>query len=237
MKKILLISALSFVSIGCKELSQVATEVQKQVNTPAAGLSLAEITSGLKQALEIGTGNAVTTLNKSGGYLNNSLVKIPFPPDAQRAADKLRELGMGKMVDDFVISLNTAAEQAALEAKPIFVNAVKEMTFDDAKNILNGPDNAATEYFKGKTSQNLSAAFAPKIKTSLDNVKVTKYWNDITSTYNKIPFVQKVETDLTKYATDKALAGLFLTLQGEEKKIRKDPAARVTDLLKKVFAK
>lgn len=144
---------------------------------------------------------------------------------------------MGKLVDDFVVSLNNAAEQAAIEAKPIFVNAVKQMTFDDAKKILNGPDNAATEYFKGRTSQQLSEAFAPKVKTSLDQVKVTKYWSEITSTYNKIPFVQKVETDLTKYATDQALKGLFHTLQGEEKKIRQDPTARVTDLLKKVFAK
>lgn len=236
MKKFLLVSTLSIGLSACNELNQIATEVQKQIETPAP-LSITEIASGLKQALEVGTGNAVTTLNKSGGYLNNNLIKIPFPADAQRAADKLRELGMGKLVDDFVVSLNQAAEGAALEAKPIFVNAIKQMTFDDAKKILNGPDNAATEYFKTKTQQNLFNAFAPKVKTSLDNVKVTKYWTDITNTYNKIPFVQKVETDLTKYATDKALVGLFSTLQGEEKKIRQDPAARVTDLLKKVFAK
>jgi hypothetical protein len=208
--------------------------IQNSMNTPAP-LSESDIIAGLKQALEVGTGNAVGVLNKTDGYLGDALVKIAFPPDAQRAADKLRQLGMNKLVDDFETSLNRAAEKAAAEAKPIFVDAVKQMTFTDARNILNGPDNAATEYFKGKTTPALTSKFSPVISNALNSVNATKYWTDITTTYNKIPMVQKVETDLVKYTTEKALKGLFLKLEGEEKKIRTNPAARVTELLQKVF--
>ncbi|MEM6269896.1 MAG: DUF4197 domain-containing protein [Bacteroidota bacterium] len=219
--------------LSCDTLQQI----QKTVEESASGgtLSDTDIVSGLKQALEVGAGNAVKTLNKTDGFLKDPLVKIAFPPDAQRAADKLRDLGMSKLVDDFVTTLNRGAEKAAGQATPIFVNAVKEMTFQDARGILQGPDNAATEYFKGKTSNALAAKFSPIIKFTLDDVNATKYWTDITTTYNKIPFVNKVETDLVKYTTGKALDGLFLKLEGEEKKIRTDPAARVTELLRKVF--
>ncbi|MCI5058668.1 MAG: DUF4197 domain-containing protein [Flavobacteriales bacterium] len=226
---------LTFNLTSCDELHRIGTEVIETA-TESTELSLTEIVNGLKEALTIGTGNAVGFLNKTDGYFKNPEVKIPFPPDAQRAADKLRELGMGSLVDNFVETLNHGAEDAAAAAKPIFVNAVKEMTFDDARKILSGPDNAATEYFKSKTRTVLFNSFTPKIKTSLDKVQVTKHWTQITSTYNKIPLVNKVETDLTKYATDKALDGLFLMVAKEEKKIRQDPLARVTDLLKKVFA-
>lgn len=216
--------------IGCEQLSQI----QKNMEGSGA-LTNGEIISGLKQALEVGTGNAVKILNKEDGYFKDPLVKIPFPQDALRAADKLRDLGMGNLVDNFIMTLNRGAEKAAKEAAPIFVDAIKQMTFADAKNILQGPENAATEYFKGKTSQSLFGKFSPVIKTTLDQVNATKYWGDITGTYNKIPFVQKVETDLVKYTTDKAMTGLFMKLEGEEKKIRQDPMARVTDLLRKVF--
>lgn len=210
--------------------------IQKSMETSGGGLSESQIIAGLKQALEVGTGNAVGILNKTDGYLKDPLVKIAFPPDAQRAADKLRQLGMGNLVDNFVTNMNRGAEKAAKEAGPIFVNAIKTMTLTDARNILRGPDNAATEFFKGKTTPALTAKFSPVIKNTLDQVNATKYWGDITTTYNKIPFVNKVETDLVKYTTGKALDGMFLKLAGEEKKIRTDPAARVTDLLKKVFS-
>lgn len=210
------------------------TQIQKSVEGGGT-LSESEIVNGLKQALEVGTGNAVGILNKTDGYFKDPLVKIAFPEEAQRAADKLRDLGMNKLVDDFVLTLNRGAEKAAKEAGPIFVTAIKQMTFQDARQILQGPDNAATEYFKGKTTPALTSKFSPVIKNTLDQVNATKYWTDITSTYNKIPFVNKVETDLVKYTTGKALGGLFLKLEGEEKKIRTNPAARVTDLLKKVF--
>ncbi|MFN8397740.1 MAG: DUF4197 domain-containing protein [Bacteroidia bacterium] len=208
--------------------------IENSINTPAP-LSETEIVNGLKQALEVGTGNAVGILNKTDGYFGDALVKILFPSEAQRAADKLRQLGMGKLVDDFVMTMNRAAEKAAAEAKPIFVDAVKQMTFTDARNILQGPDNAATEYFKGKTTPALTSKFTPVISNALNSCNATKYWTDITSTYNKIPLVTKVETDLVKYTTGKALDGLFLKLAGEEKKIRTNPAARVTELLQKVF--
>lgn len=198
-------------------------------------LSESDIIAGLKQALEVGTGNASSMLNKTDGYFKDPLVKILFPPDATRAADKLRQLGMGQLVDDFTLNLNRAAESAAKEAAPIFVDAIKSMTFADARNILNGPDNAATEFFKAKTTDALTAKFTPVISNSLNSHNVTKYWTDITTTYNRIPLVEKVETDLVKYATGKALSGLFLKLEGEEKNIRNNPAARVTELLQKVF--
>ena len=208
--------------------------IQNSMNTPTA-LSESEIIAGLKQALEVGTGNAVGILNKTDGYMGDAMVKILFPQEAQRAADKLRQLGMGRLVDDFVVTLNRSAEKAAAEAKPIFVDAVKQMTFTDARNILSGPDNAATEFFKSKTTPALTAKFTPVISNALNTCNATKHWTDITSTYNKIPMVTKVETDLVKYTTGKALDGLFLKLAGEEKKIRTNPAARVTDLLQKVF--
>jgi hypothetical protein len=232
MKKYLLIlfTVITLSWMSCDTL----TSIQNSINTPAA-LTESEIIAGLKQALEVGTGNAVGFLNKTDGYFGDAMVKILFPQEAQRAADKLRQLGMGKLVDDFVVTLNRSAEKAAAEAKPIFVDAVKAMTFADARNILSGPDNAATEYFKGKTTPALTSKFTPVISNALNTCNATKHWTDITTTYNKIPLVTKVETDLVKYTTGKALDGLFLKLAGEEKKIRTNPAARVTDLLQKVF--
>jgi hypothetical protein len=223
---------LSLTWMGCDTLTAIQKGVE-QAGAPA--LTETEIANGLKEALQVGTGNAVTMLNATDGYFKDPLVKILFPPEAQRASDKLRELGMGKLVDDFTLSMNRGAEKAAKEAGPIFVEAVKSMTIQDAKGILNGADNAATEYFKSKTSTQLQAKFYPVIQNSLNSVNATKYWTDITTTYNKIPLVQPVNTDLADYTTKKALDGLFLKIAGEEKKIRENPAARVSELLKKVF--
>lgn len=208
--------------------------IQDTVET-SAPLTDGDIVGGLKQALEVGTGNAVGVLSKENGFWGDPLVKIPFPEEATRASDKLRQLGMGSLVDNFNERMNRGAEQAAKEATPIFVNAIKAMTFNDARNILSGPDNAATEYFKDKTSFQLYSKFSPVIERTLNEVNAAKLWTDITSTYNKIPLVNKVETDLTRYVTNKAMNGLFMKLAGEEKKIRDNPAARVTDLLKRVF--
>lgn len=216
---------------GCDTL----TAIQKTMEESSGGLSTSEIVGGLKQALEIGTSNASKGLNKTDGYFKDPLVKIPFPSEAQRAADKLRQIGLGSTVDNFVERLNRGAESAAVEAAPIFVNAIKQMTFADARQILAGPDNAATEYFKGKTSASLFDRFSPIIRNTLEKVNAASLWNTITTTYNKIPLVNKVETDIVKYGTNKALDGLFMKLAGEEKKIRDNPAARVTDLLQKVF--
>jgi hypothetical protein len=230
MKKIFF--ALLLIPAASLSSCDVLTEASKQITMPPTEL---EMTDGLKQALEVGTGKAAAFLNTQGGYLNNPRFKIPFPPDAQKVADKLRAMGFGDQVDKFIERMNRGAEDAAAEAKPIFVSAVKSMTLTDAKNILLGSNDAATMYFKGKTSGALYTAFAPKIKTSLDKFEATKYWTDITSIYNKIPLVKPVETDLVKYATNKALDGLFLKLSEEEKDIRTNFSARSTALLQKVF--
>jgi Protein of unknown function (DUF4197) len=233
MKKytLVLFAVITLSWMSCETLQAI----EKSVTTAPAGLSESDIIAGLKEALSVGTGNAVTTLNKTDGYFGDALVKVLFPPDAQRAADKLRQLGMGNVVDDFVLTLNRSAEKAALEAKPIFVDAVKAMTFTDARNILNGPENGATEFFKAKTTPALTEKFTPVISNALNTCNATKHWTTITTTYNKIPLVNPVETDLVKYTTGKALEGLFMKLQDEEKKIRTNPAARVSDLLQKVF--
>lgn len=232
-KSAFILVALSLVLFSsCETLKQIMDTAGTTTERP---LTETEIISGLKEALKTGTGNAVGILNKTDGYFKDPLVKLPFPPDAIKAANTLRDLGFGKLVDDFEMSINRAAEDAAAEAGPIFVNAVTSMSIADAKNILFGADNAATQYFKGKTTTALTNAFKPKIQTSLDKVLATKYWNDITTKYNRIPLVRPVNTDLPTYATDLALKGMFLKLEGEEKKIRKDPAARVKDILKRVF--
>ena len=192
--------------------------------------------SALKEALSVGTDKAVSFLNKPGGYLDNARFKIPFPPEATKVASALREAGYGSKVDKFVASLNKSAENAAIEAKPIFVNALQKMTLNDAKNILLGADNSATQYFQSKTYDGLQTAFSPKIKKALDGTNAATLWTDITKTYNKIPFVKKkAQTDLVKYTTGKALDGLFLKLAEEEKDIRTNISARPSDLLKDVF--
>lgn len=195
-----------------------------------------EIVKGLKEALVKGATYAVTNLNKDGGYFKDPLVKIPFPEDALFVANTLRDLGLGNLVDNFEQRLNEGAEKGAALALPIFKTAITDMSVADGKQILFGSENAATSYFQSKTSTSLQNAFSPVIKQKLDEVNATKLWSDITTRYNKIPFVnKKVETDLVKYATDRALAGLFLKLGEEEKLIRANPVERTSDLLRKVF--
>jgi hypothetical protein len=148
---------------------------------------------------------------------------------------KLRAIGMGRQVDEAILSINRAAEDAAVQAKPIFVNAITGMSISDAIGIVRGPDDAATSYLRNSTSPDLRSKFRPEIQKSLDKVQATKYWKDLITTYNKIPLVQKVNPDLAGYVTDKAIQGLFLMIAKEEKKIRKDPVARTSEILKKVF--
>lgn len=218
--------------ISCQSLLEVAGEVLEENAAPTNN----EIINGLKQALVKGASFAVTTLSAEGGYLNDPLVKIPFPKEADFAASKLRDLGLGQLVDNFEARLNEGAEKGAKMALPIFKDAITSMSFADAKNILFGPKNAATEYFKGRTSEALYTAYAPHVQSSLDQVNATKLWSDITTTYNAIPFTgKKVETDLVKYTTDRALDGLFLKVEVEEQKIRENPIERTTEILKKVF--
>ncbi len=239
MHKIIFFTALSaltftdtFAQITLDKLKEKVTST-----TGATSLSENEIAKGLREALTVGARNASSQLNKTDGFLKNPLVKIPFPEDAQRVATKLREMGMGKKVDEFERTLNRAAEGAAKEAAPIFVNAITSMTITDAKNILTGSNDAATVYLRGKTADQLASAFSPHIQKAMDSTMATRLWREITTTYNKLPLVKKVNTNLTRYTTDKALKGLFTVVAEEELKIRKDPAARVSDLLKKVFGK
>ena len=160
---------------------------------------------------------------------------IPFPEDAKKVDKTLRKIGLGKEVDKAVKSINRAAEMAAVEAKDIFVDAITDMTLDDALNIVKGDTAAATTYLKKNTTSSLTEKFTPIIKAALDKTNATKYWKSIFKTYNKNPFVKKINTDLTSYVTEMALGGLFTMIQKEEGLIRRDPIARTTDLLKKIF--
>ena len=201
-------------------------------STPTA----AEVTKALKEALQQGATKGATQVSQLDGYFKNPEIKIPFPPDVQLVETKMRALGMGKQVDEFVVSLNRAAEDAAKQAAPIFVSAIQKMTIEDAYAVLKGEPDAATQYLSRTTTPQLKEKFMPIVKSSLDKVNATRYYADLIGYYNRVPFVQKVSPDLTGYATDKAIQGLFVMIAKEEKNIRKDPLARTTDLLKKVFS-
>ena len=199
------------------------------------GLTNDEIIKGLKEALEVGTKNAVQTVSKTDGYFNNPLIKIPLPENVQKVEKLLRTTGFSDQVDEFVLSMNRAAERAAPEAKTIFWDAIKQMTFTDARGILEGQDNAATQYFKEKTSGRLQEVFKPITRQAMSEVGTTSKYQSLDAKIKTIPFANKVSFDLDQYVTDKALDGLFLMLAEEELKIRQNPTARTTDLLKKVF--
>jgi hypothetical protein len=201
------------------------------------GLAEGEIVEGLKEALEIGTSKAVALVSKNNGYLNNPKIKIPLPENVQKAESFLRNIGFGSKIDKFELSMNRAAERAAPRAKSIFWDAIKKMTFGDARQILEGQDDAATIFFREKTSSQLQDEFKPIVNQAMSEVGVTQAYKSVDRKVRKMPFTNSLSFDLDQYVTDKALDGLFLMLAEEEKKIRQDPAARVTDLLKKVFAK
>lgn len=198
-------------------------------------LSTEEVTGGLKEALQNGVTYSSEAASKVNGYFKNPKLKIPFPPEINKVETKLRQLGINKPVDDFILSMNRAAERAAKEAKPIFVTAVRSMTVKDAWGILRGDNHAATEYLQRTTTGQLKVKFKPVIQDALDAVDATKYYKTVVGTYNKLPFVSKVDTDLNEYVTGKAMDGLFYLIAQEEAKIRKDPLARTSDLLKRVF--
>jgi hypothetical protein len=197
-------------------------------------LSNDQIVQGLKEALSIGAERGTQKLSATDGFFANAALKILLPEEAQKVERTLRSMGLGKQVDQAILSMNRAAEDAARSAAPIFVQAVKEMTLQDAVGILKGTDTAATAYLRGKTSAKITEAFRPVIEKSLEKVEATKYWNTVFSTYNKVA-PTKVNPDLSAYVTDKALQGIFVQLGQEEAKIRKDPAARTTEILKTVF--
>ncbi len=194
-----------------------------------------EAAEGIKEALNIGISKGADEVARHDGYFGNPLIKIPFPPGAAKVEKTLKDLGMGNEVDKVVLALNRAAEDAATEAKPIFINAIKQLTIREAINIVRGPNNAATAYLKSSTSDQLITLFKPKISTSLNKVNATKYWSDVMGLYNKVPFVEPIETDLTTYVTNAALDGLFYKIAEEELRIRENPIARTTEILRRVF--
>jgi hypothetical protein len=195
-----------------------------------------EAGQGIKEALTQGVTNAVLHLNKTDGFFGSEFYKLLLPPDAKKIETTLRNLGMGAQVDKAILSINRGAEDAVGYAKPIFVDAIKQMTITDALNIVRGQKDAATQYFKQKTTEKLIAAFTPSVKTSLDKVDATKYYGDIVNTYNKLPTTfKKINPDLTSYVVGKAVDALFDQVAKEEANIRANPVARTTDILKKVF--
>ena len=202
------------------------------------GLSTDEIVSGLKEALSVGAQNSSSKLSAVDGFFADAAIKVLMPPEAKKAESTLRSIGLGNLVDKAILSMNRAAEDASKSAAPIFVNAIKSMSITDAVGILKGNDSAATSYLKVKTTPDLTSAFKPVIDQALQKTDATKYWKDVVDAYNKLPTTfNKVNSDLSDYVTSKALTGMFYQVSLEEQKIRKDPAARVTDILKKVFAK
>jgi hypothetical protein len=198
-------------------------------------LSENKVIEGLKEALEIGTGNAVGLVSQLNGYYKNPKIKIPLPDSVQKVEKILRKVGFGSKVDDFEMSMNRAAEQAAPEAKALFIDTIKQMSFDDARNILNGSDNAATLYFKDKTWDRLFDKFKPIVNLTMSKVGVTRYYQDLDKKVRSIPFADSMSFDLDKYVTDGTLEGLFYMVEQQEREIRQNPAARVTELLKEVF--
>ena len=197
----------------------------------------ATLVSGLKEALSIGTKNAVNSVGSVDGYFKNQMIKILLPEKIRNAADFLGKVGYQKQVDDFVLTMNRAAEKAAPQAAGIFADALKEMTFDDAVGIWKGGDTSATEYFKKKTHDRIYQSFMPVVSSSMNEVGATRSYKELIQKYESFPFMNSSSLDLDKYVTNKALDGLFYTVGEEEKKIRPNPAARVTDLLREVFGK
>ena len=217
-----------------KDLKKQAEQKLQQTGTKS-GFTEEEAGKALKEALSKGASKGTELVSKTDGYFGNPKIKIPFPPDAKKVEDKLRSLGLNKECDEVILSLNRAAEDAGSAAKDIFIRAISDMTITDAINIVRGGENAGTEYLKSKTRMALVNAFKPIIKTSLDKVGATKNWEFVITRYNKIPLVEKVNPDLVQFATERAIDGLFVKVAEEELIIRKDPIARTSELLKKVF--
>jgi hypothetical protein len=226
---IVLVIAIQFA--GCAELQKIASQLPN-----GGGLSQDQIGNGLRQALDQGISKQVTKLTSTDGFYRNELVKILLPEELQTVDKGLRQIGLGNLADEGIKVLNRAAEDAVKTATPIFVNAVKEITFNDAKNILLGEQNAATSYLQSKTNQSLYNSFSPVINDSFTKVGADKIWSNLITRYNSIPFVKSVNPDLTAYVTEQALKGVFTMIEVEEKGIREKVGLRSTALLKQVFA-
>lgn len=230
--KKLLIIFLSLFLVSCDELQNVVGSLP---GDNGGGISDTMIAGGLRQALDFGIDKQVSKLTKTDGFYKNNLVKILLPQELQKVDKTLRDIGLGSLADEGLKVLNRAAEDAVKEATPIFVDAVKGITFNDAKNILLGADNSATNYLKGKTNSALYNKFNPVIENSFAKVGADQIWTNIINKYNSVPFVNKVNPDLTDYVTNEALKGVYKMIAIEEKQIRTKVSSRTTDLLRKVF--
>lgn len=224
-----------FITLSLAGCAGLGTILQDGGLGGSGPLTNSEIIQGLKEALRVGISNGSNQASQVNGYFGNALIKILMPPEAQKVENTLRQIGLGSEVDKFILSLNRAAEDAAKKAKPIFFTAITSMTIQDALGILNGSDTAATAYLRRTSGVALFNSFYPVVDSTLQLNQATRYYSDIVNTYNKIPFVQKVDPDLKRYATNKAIDGLFLLVAEEERKIRTDPVARVSQILKRVF--
>lgn len=230
-KKISLL-ALLFISFSCSELQQVINQLPQT----GGGLSNADIASGLRQALDLGIDKQVKKLTQKDGFFKNDLVKILLPKELQKVDDALRKIGLSKLADEGLKAINRTAEDAVKTATPIFVNAVKDITFNDAKGILLGNDSSATDYLTNKTQTQLYEAFKPVITNSFSKVGADKIWTNLLNKYNNLPFTNRVNTDLSDYVTNETLKGVYKMISVEEKEIRNKVSSRTTDLLQKVFA-
>ncbi len=241
MKNKLILTVFTALFIAGCTMQEVLNTTNGVLNngTQEKGLTNDQVIQGLKEALSVGTGNSATSASASDGFFKNAKIFLPFPPDAIKVKDKLEGIGFKEPVDKFVLTLNRAAEEASKEAKPIFLNAITSMSIADGFNILKGADNAATKYLEDKTSSALYTAFKPKVKSAIDKVQLTKYWEPVINKYNAVTALtggDKVNPDLEDYVTKRAMSGLFTLIADEELKIRKDPIARVSDILKTVFS-
>lgn len=219
--------------INLNKLRNAANKAQEVINPTT--LSKHEVVKGIKEALIIGATNAVLIASDRGGFNNNSLIKIPFPSNANKIKKTLAKIGMQSQIDKFEYSLNETAEDASIFAKEILINAVNKMTINNAIAILSGDNDDATLYLKKQTSNEIYAKFSPIVKESIERVNLTKYWSLLSVRYNQIPLTKKVDTDLVEYVTTQTIEGLFFLISKEERNIRNNPKARVSDILKKVF--
>jgi hypothetical protein len=239
MKKLSLLAIITAISLGAVAqgglLNKAKDALNKTKGSGSSSLSTEEIVSGLKEALSVGATNSSGKLSAADGFFKDAAVKILMPEQVQKAEKRMRMLGMGKLVDNTILSMNRAAEDASKSAAEIFIKSIRQMSVTDALGILRGTDTAATSYLRKTTTAELTTAFRPVIEASLQKVDATKYWKDFFSAYNKFSS-EPVNTDLTAYVTERAMKGIFFYVAEEEKKIRKDPAARVSDILKKVFS-
>ena len=205
-------------------------------NSSSSALTDSDIAGALKDALTIGSENVVSQLSTPGGFNADPKIRIPLPESLQTVQDTMNKFGMGSALNNLELKLNEAAETATNKAKPLFIDAIKQLTWEDVKNILNGPDDAATQYFKSKMSAPLSAEMRPVVENSLDQVGAIKSYDNVMGKYKQLPLVPDVQADLTQHVLDKGIDGIFYYLALEEGKIRNDPAKQTTELLKKVFA-